>query len=398
MAALLAGTSLLSRRGRAVIASLGLLTASGILVHVFDGYIELHFHFFVMVALIALYQDWLPYLFAIGYVILHHGIVGVMDPRSVYNHPAAWEHPWRWAVIHGTFILAASIASVVHWRMNERAQTAVLREQAARAAAEAEVRLREDFLSTAAHELKTPLTTVKITAQLLSRRLEQPTPEVEKLSGLLHGQIGRLEELVSDLLDVSRIQQGRLQLQRERVDLAALAAEVVAQFEHAPERRPAHRLVVDTRGPVLGYWDRARLEQVLTNLISNALKYAPDGGTVRVEVRSKRARAALAVHDEGVGIDPIERDDLFQPFSRGASDSARAGGTGLGLYIARTVVEQHGGWISVDSTPGRGSSFSVSLPWGDPPAVAPPPTPALRVAVEPVAVAGAVQGGFTEPS
>jgi PAS domain S-box-containing protein len=105
-----------------VLASLGLITASAVLVHLSGGYIEMHFHFFVMVVLIALYQDWIPFLLAIGYVVLHHGVVGVLMPTAVYNHPAALAHPWQWAAVHGAFVLAASIASIVSWRIYESTQ------------------------------------------------------------------------------------------------------------------------------------------------------------------------------------------------------------------------------------------------------------------------------------
>lgn len=107
------------RKFRASMASLGLITASAEIVHLSGGYIEMHFHFFVMLAVIVLYQDWLPFLLALGYVIIHHGVIGVLDPGSVYNHPDAFAHPWKWATIHGVFVLAASIAGIVSWRLNE---------------------------------------------------------------------------------------------------------------------------------------------------------------------------------------------------------------------------------------------------------------------------------------
>jgi two-component system cell cycle sensor histidine kinase/response regulator CckA len=109
------------RRFPAVCVCFGLLTASAILVHLSGGYIEMHFHFFVMVPLMALYQDWVPFLTAIAYVVLHHGTVGVLDPAQVYNHPSAWASPWVWAAIHGTFVLGASVVSCITWRLNELA-------------------------------------------------------------------------------------------------------------------------------------------------------------------------------------------------------------------------------------------------------------------------------------
>jgi diguanylate cyclase (GGDEF)-like protein/PAS domain S-box-containing protein len=128
-AAGLAGWRRRGQRFRAVLASLGLLTASGLLVHLSGGYIELHFHFFVMVAIIALYQDWATFLAAIGYVVLHHGLMGVLAPHGVYNHPAAWANPWLWAAIHGAFILAMSAACLVNWRFNEAEVARRLAEQ-----------------------------------------------------------------------------------------------------------------------------------------------------------------------------------------------------------------------------------------------------------------------------
>lgn len=119
IAALLAGWTRRGRRFCAVVATIGLLTSSAVLVHFSGGYIEMHFHFFVMVGLITLYQDWTPFLLAIGYVVVHHGIMGALYPTSVYNHPAAWAHPWRWAAIHGVFVLAASVTNLIAWSLNE---------------------------------------------------------------------------------------------------------------------------------------------------------------------------------------------------------------------------------------------------------------------------------------
>jgi two-component system, cell cycle sensor histidine kinase and response regulator CckA len=119
--AVLAGFERLGRRFASTMACLGLLTSSALLVHFSGGYIEMHFHFFVMVGLMALYQDWIPFLLAIGYVVVHHGVVGVLEPRSVFNHAAAWANPWMWAGIHGVFIVGMSIVSLISWRLNELA-------------------------------------------------------------------------------------------------------------------------------------------------------------------------------------------------------------------------------------------------------------------------------------
>ena len=110
------------RRVASGIAALGLIVASAVFVHIADGVVEVHFHFFVMVAVLTLYQEWLPFLVAIAFVVLHHGVVGALDPEAVYNHAAAVNHPWRWAAIHGGFVLAASVANLTAWRLNEEAR------------------------------------------------------------------------------------------------------------------------------------------------------------------------------------------------------------------------------------------------------------------------------------
>src|SRR5215213_5481572 len=109
-----------ARRARSAAAVLGLITASAVLVHLSGGVVEAHFHFFVMVGVITLYQDWLPFGLALGYVVVHHGVLGVLARAEVFNHPAAQHAPWRWALIHGAFVLAASVAYLVNWRLSER--------------------------------------------------------------------------------------------------------------------------------------------------------------------------------------------------------------------------------------------------------------------------------------
>lgn len=227
---------------------------------------------------------------------------------------------------------------------------------------------REAFLSTASHELKTPLTTIKGYSQLVLRFLRQPTLDRDHLTTLalsLDEQVERFEKLVNDLLDVSRIQQGRLELRRKNVDLSQLAVEVVTRFEQAVERTPDHWFVLDAEESH-GYWDPDRLDQVLTNLLSNALKYSPGGGEVRVTIQSlPDGGTSLAVEDQGIGIPPTELRNLFKPFERGSQARRKINGTGLGLYIIHQIVEQHDGAIEVSSTPGVGSIFTVRLPSGN---------------------------------
>jgi len=119
LTALLASWRDTSRAARSGVATFGLVLSSALLVHVSGGYVEFHFHFFVMVIVVSLYEDWIPFILAIGFVVLEHGVVGVLAPTAVYNHPDAWAHPWKWAAIHGAFVVGASAASIAAWRLNE---------------------------------------------------------------------------------------------------------------------------------------------------------------------------------------------------------------------------------------------------------------------------------------
>ncbi|AKQ69888.1 Chemotaxis protein methyltransferase CheR [Myxococcus hansupus] len=230
------------------------------------------------------------------------------------------------------------------------------------------VRAREEFLSVASHELRTPLTPLKGFAALTLQRLEKSGdfPERERLLKALRSmarQTERLTRLVDDLLDTARIQGGRLELERKRLDLVPLLSEVVERFELRTEsgitfefQAPGH--------PVEGDWDALRLEQVLTNLVSNAVRYSPHGGAVRLSLEEAEDHVLLRVRDEGIGIPPENVADLFRPFARASNAQARHfGGLGLGLFICREIVERHGGSIWVESPgPQRGSTFHVRLP------------------------------------
>jgi PAS domain S-box-containing protein len=231
------------------------------------------------------------------------------------------------------------------------------------------VRQREDFLAIASHELRTPLSTTKAYVQLLARALGGAGLSAGRpgeYMARLQQELARLEELVVDLLDATRLQQGRLELNRQPCNLTELAQQVLERFAHAAEHTPQHRLVLDAPAPVVGSWDRSRLDQVLSNLISNALKYSPAGGEVQVAVRLQAGQAAVTVADEGIGISDAEQAHLFTPFVRGESTSRGISGVGLGLYITKQIVERHGGTVTVQSWVGVGSTFTVCLPLAAP--------------------------------
>ena len=171
-------------------------------------------------------------------------------------------------------------------------------------------------------------------------------------------QTERLVRLVGQLLDSVRAQSGEVPLQTAEVDLVALCRDVVEMS--LPESVKA-RVVAE--GTVVGRWDRVRLEQVVTNLLSNAVRYSPEGGEIVIEVRAEGGMALLRVIDSGIGIPEAQREMLFTPFFRGSNAQRHvAGGLGLGLHIAREIVRRHGGTIAVDAREGGGTVFTVGLP------------------------------------
>jgi PAS domain S-box-containing protein len=584
-----------------------LITASALLVHLSGGVIEMHFHFFVMVALITLYEDWLPFLFAIGYVVLQHGVIGALDPTAVYDHPDAWANPWKWAAIHGVFVLAASAASVVCWRVvenarretdlarqhlvtilesvtdaffavdaqghiaylnkpaaravgrsagailgrpaaaafdgtlgeavyaqakrqldqhgeqsveleipyapdrlievhaskgpdsglavsfrdvtarreAERQRTALIRAQAASAAAEAnrarfaflaeasrelsaslddraiaerlaalcvpvladactvdldsesgepvhasggdpatnvtyhldvpleagarcqgqlhlirfeaervfseaEVALAEDlagraalalenarlyrsareavqdrdaFLVVAAHELKTPVASLHGYSQLLRRSTSAgqlpPVYRLDKALDVLERESAKLGRLITNLLDLARIEAGRLSLDIGRADLVALAANVV---ERARLIGPHANIELEAPRQVVLNCDALRLEQVITNLVDNAVKYSPADASIRVTIAElDSGQVTLTVRDTGAGISADKRDHIFDRFYRAHADE-HASGMGLGLWISRQIVELHDGSIRAEFPPDGGTRMIVALP------------------------------------
>lgn len=218
-----------------------------------------------------------------------------------------------------------------------------------------EVRLREEFLSTASHELRTPVSSLKMQIRLMER-----TGADADAIGRLGRQAARLERLVAHMLDASRVATGHLDVVRERVDLAALARETARDVG---AMAPEHSITIDAPGPVEVDGDPDRLRQVLLNLFDNAVKYSPQPAPIRVEAWRHDRRALLRVSDRGLGIPASLLPRLFARFSRESSSRVRAiPGLGVGLYIVRAILEAHGGAIRVDSEEGRGAVFTVDLP------------------------------------
>lgn len=226
------------------------------------------------------------------------------------------------------------------------------------------LQIRDDFLSVASHELKTPLTSLQLQLQLLWRTLPEtdadgnPHPARKRIEATRRP-AERLHQLVNNLLDVSRIRAGRLALEHETVDFAALLHDVVARAE-ADAAGAGCKLILQASSPVIGRWDRLRLEQVVTNLLSNAIKYGA-AHPVELSVVQDGPLAQLTVRDHGIGIPPDSQARIFQRFERAVSER-HYGGFGLGLWICKQIVDSLGGVIRVESQPGQGATFVVALP------------------------------------
>ena len=227
--------------------------------------------------------------------------------------------------------------------------------------------MRDEFLAIASHELKNPLAALQLQVQNALRKGPQYLAETERFQERLKTMdrsVSRLSRLVDDLLDVSRIAAGKLELALEPVALGEVVGEVVARAGEDLSRSRS-TIAFSVAPELVGRWDRSRLDQIASNLISNAIKYG-QGRPIDVEVARRDDHAVLTVRDHGVGIAAEDREKIFQRFER-AQASRHIRGLGLGLWIVREIVTALGGTISVDGAVGRGSTFTVSLPFAGPP-------------------------------
>ena len=285
-------------------------------------------------------------------------LVGMLTALLMQQHPS-------------TLAVLVLLMGAVHMSMRQqlallaRAEEAHALTEAARASAEAEVQARGEFLSVAAHELRTPVTSVRGYAQLLLRKCSQsqaydPAKLVRALQAI-DQQSDRLTRLVAQLLDISRIQAGTLDLEPAPVDLSALVEDVAALHR----AMHTHPLTVIAAPDVQVIADALRLEQVLVNLLDNAVKYSVDDLPIELSVSlaadGSDGGAEITVRDRGIGIPAEHQHHVFERFYQ-VNGSVHSGGMGLGLYISRQIVEAHGGTIAVQTPEGGGTRFVVRLP------------------------------------
>ncbi|WP_437301240.1 sensor histidine kinase [Sorangium sp. So ce426] len=240
-------------------------------------------------------------------------------------------------------------------------------------AANEAVRMRDEFLTVATHELNTPMTSLLLTLEAMDRGVRSDRPWDRQAVGRQVDralrQAARLTRLNSELLDVSRINAARLRLDVAEVDLGEVVRDVLARFK-LDLARAGCAVSLRESGRVVGLWDRSRVDQIVSNLLANAIKFGA-GKPLEISVGEEAGTARLSVRDHGIGIDPARQGQIFERFERAVSDR-HYGGLGLGLYISRRIAEAHGGSIGVESALGAGATFVVELPRAGPPREAEP--------------------------
>ncbi|HUS16386.1 MAG TPA: HAMP domain-containing sensor histidine kinase, partial [Chloroflexia bacterium] len=245
-----------------------------------------------------------------------------------------------------------------------QAQMLVERLDTARRELQAALRVRDQFLLTAAHELRTPLTVLLGHTQLLQRRAAAEgshSGRDQRALAVIAARARKLQHLIGDLLDVTRIQTGRLAIDCQSFDLRALVEQLVAEMQPTLEQHTVSLLALET--PLLVNADAFRIEQVLQNLLDNAVKYSPAGGPIRVHLAASGDAVTISVADPGLGIPAEAQAQVFEQFFRaGNASHSHIAGLGIGLYLVHEIVTAHGGSVAVVSTEGQGSTFTVTLP------------------------------------
>ena len=281
-------------------------------------------------------------------------------------------HPVEPAVLIAT-MQALIRARVAEEQLELRRRDELEREQAARALAERHNRTKDDFIAVLSHELRTPLNAIMGWVQVLLRR--DPTPEARRGLEAIERNVKTQARIISDILDVSRINSGKLQINREPTDPAALVIESIAALRGAIDEK-ALRVETDVGGAhAPGWLDPARYQQVLWNLMTNAIKFSPRGGEIRVALRREGEELTLVVQDFGRGIAPHFLPHLFDRFSQGDAPETRShGGLGLGLSIVQHIAELHDGQASAFSAgEGQGATMTVRISVAQPERLMPPP-------------------------
>lgn len=366
--------------------AIGQMLYSGLLIHLTGGRIETHFHIFGSLAFLASYRDYRVLLVAAGVTALDHFVRGVFWPQSIFGVIAF--HNWRW-VEHSAWVIfeVSILVRMCHRSFTEMrhiaqdmAELELRNEQLNKAmsdlqqAQELEVinkklkamyELQKEFTSTVSHELRTPLASIKMGIDLVeSKMLGEINAQQQEALGHVKSNVDRLKRLIDDILDLTKMESGRSQMNMIMNDLHKVIKEVIYAQSHVAESKGLYIKTKfdDQVSRVL--FDSDRVIQVLNNLINNSIKFTKNGGiTITTDTRAYEGYVLVSVSDTGKGIAPENISKLFQKFHQieSAQDN-EAGGTGLGLAICKEIIAKHDGRIWVESKLGEGTNFNFILP------------------------------------
>jgi len=363
-----------TRTYKAVLTALALVTCSGLLVHLTDGLIESHFHFFVVIPLVSLYRDWRPLAFGLVFVVGHHSIVGAISPGDVFNHPAALANPVGWALLHGVYVMALTTVIIAYWRFSETLEGALAREEALRRDVEAEkhqmeterlehlVRSKDEFVASVSHELRTPLAAVMGFAEILrDDHADLSDEDRRELTSTIAQEAYDLAGIVEDLLVAARAEIDSVHISHVAVDLGANCAQVV---EVLPESDRTRIRITDGPDRVRAVADPVRVRQVIRNLVTNAIRY---GGTdIHIDFEVVGGQVVLTVRDNGEEIPASEQERIFQPYFSAHDPGSQPSSVGLGLTVSRQLAEMMDGRLVYTHRAGW-SVFTLELPSADTP-------------------------------
>ena len=298
---------------------------------------------------------------------------GVMltEPTVTALAPARRQVLERGAVLAVILAVVGALGWTIAGRLSTAYQTAVqARAEAERLSGDLKRALhaRDEFLAAASHDLRNPLSTIQSAAELLERSLDEPSmrDRLKSCADHIQSAAKRMAQQLDAFLDVSRLEAGRpLELKKRKHDLMPLVRQVVAECQQTTQR---HRLLLEGPSMLHASVDAARLQRVVSNLVGNAIKYSPEGGEINVKLEAHDTDVILTVRDRGIGIPGQDQSRVFERFQRGTNVEGRFQGTGIGLAGAKQIVEQHGGAITLKSTVGKGSTFTVRFPAGVEPA------------------------------
>lgn len=359
--------------------AVGQMIFSGLLVHLTGGRIETHFHIFGSLAFLGFYRDWKVLVSASAVVAIDHFFRGAYRPESVFGTSSLDSYRWLehtgWVVFEDIFIALASYQSIKEMKeiaekrafienvAQERA-TYITELQDTKESLKRALQSKNDFISICGHELKTPITSLSLQTQLSKKALSDGSllkspVRVEKLIYQTDIQMKRLLHLVEDMLEHSRLQTSKMPLVASKIDICKLVKQVIDQCQVQADNARCS-IWFEGEESIIGSFDAFRIEQVVTNLLTNAIKYGV-GKPIEVIISKKQNALFISVKDHGIGIAEENYSKVFQQFVR-IPESSHYPGLGLGLFISNNIILQHGGQIHVSSKLGIGSTFTIELP------------------------------------